>query len=327
MKKNFRNTLAGTGVAAILAVSALSGCSALGSAPTIAAETETEDVAETEAAKDTGADETTEEAAATEAESIAATDGGTRLDDILARGYIEVATEPYFAPNEFIDPSKQGDDKYVGSDIELAYYIADQLGVECHIIPLEFDAVLTGITDGKYDLAISALAYTPARAEAMEMSIGYRFGEITQYGLLIREEDAENIKTAEDLADKVVVCQAGSLQELFATQQIPAMQELKRTSSSNDAYLTVQEGKADAAAVAKDTAQLYVDANPEGKLMVVPDFAFETDESTQGTRIGITKGETALLDKVNEILEDLVASGQYDEWYEEYSEYARSLGL
>lgn len=326
MKKNFGKILACTGAAAMLTVSVLSGCSALGSAPTVAAETTTA-AESTEAENETSAEETTGEETMAEAESNEASDGGSRLDEILARGYIEVATEPYFAPNEFIDPAKQGDDKYVGSDIELAHYIADKLGVECRIIPLEFDAVLTGITDGKYDLAISALAYTPARAEAMEMSIGYRFGEITQYGLLIRQEDAETIKSADDLADKVVVCQAGSLQELFATQQIPAMQELKRTSSSNDAYLTIQEEKADAAVVAKETAQLYVDANPEGKLMVVPDFAFETDESTQGTRIGITKGETALLNKVNEILEELVPTGQYDEWYEEYSEYARSLGL
>lgn len=327
MKKHFWKTLTGTGAAVILAVSALSGCSALGTAPTVAAETTEAETTSEETEASASGTETTEAVSAGADSTEAAADGGSRLDDILARGYIEVATEPYFAPNEFIDPSKQGDDKYVGSDIELARYIADQLGVECHIIPLEFDAVLTGITDGKYDLAISALAYTPARAEAMEMSVGYRFGETTQYGLLIREEDADNIKTPDDLADKVVVCQTGSLQELFATQQIPVMKELKRTSSSNDAYLTVQEGKADAAVVAKETSQLYIDANPEGKLMIVPDFAFEVDESTQGTRIGITKGETALLDKVNEILNELVASGQYDEWYEEYSEYARGLGL
>ena len=28
-----------------------------------------------------------------------------RLEQIKQRGYIEVFTEPYFAPNEFIDPS------------------------------------------------------------------------------------------------------------------------------------------------------------------------------------------------------------------------------
>lgn len=316
MKKNYFRNMVLTGTA-VLAAAVLGGCSAVGSAPTVAAETE----AKTEAA----AEETkTEEAAATEA----AVEGGTRLDEILARGYIEVCTEPYFAPNEFIDPSKQGDEQYVGSDIELAKYIADKLGVELRIVPLEFDAVLTGITDGKYDLAISALAYTPTRAEAMELSKGYRFeNESMSYGLAIRSEDLDKIKGVEDLADRTVVCQAGSLQEMFVTQQIPAMKEMKRVSSSNDALLTVAEGKADAAAVFITTAQLYMEANPNADMAIVPDFYFTVDPETSGTRIGITKGETKLRDAVNEIIDELVASGQYDEWYSEAKDYAKSLGI
>ena len=86
-----------------------------------------------------------------------------RLEDILERGYIEVATEPAFAPNEFVDPTKTGDDQYVGADIELANYIAESLGVELRLKPMDFTTVLGSITTGKYDLAISALAYTPER--------------------------------------------------------------------------------------------------------------------------------------------------------------------
>ena len=47
-----------------------------------------------------------------------------RLAQIKERGYIEVATEPYFAPYEFVDPSKTGDAQYVGMDMEIAKAIA-----------------------------------------------------------------------------------------------------------------------------------------------------------------------------------------------------------
>ena len=87
-----------------------------------------------------------------------------RLEEIRKRGYIEVCTEPYFAPNEFIDSSKTGQDQYVGYDMDLAQYIADAIGVELRIVPLEISAVLAGIAEGKYDLAISALAYSSAQA-------------------------------------------------------------------------------------------------------------------------------------------------------------------
>lgn len=309
---------ASVAAALMAAAGMLSGCKAVGAAPTIAATDGMTTEIAAESSK-SNAGETKDEASGAKK---------NRLEQILERGYLEVATEPYFAPNEFIDPSKQGDEQYVGSDIELAHYIADELGVELRIVPLEFTAVQTGVTEGKYDMAISALAYTPARAEAMELSNGYRFSnETAQYGLMVRTEDLETIKSADDLADRVVVCQSGSLQEMFAQDQIAACKELKRVSATTDGFLMVQEGKADAVVTEKTTAQLYIDANRGCEMTIVPDFAFEVDESTQGTRIGMPKGEVELLDRVNEILADVVESGIYDEWYLEYQDYARNLGL
>ncbi|MDF2677141.1 MAG: ABC-type amino acid transport/signal transduction system, periplasmic component/domain [Bacillota bacterium] len=251
-----------------------------------------------------------------------------RLEAIKERGYIEVATEPYFAPYEFIDPSKQGTEQYVGSDIELAKYIAEKLGVELRIVPLEFAAVLSSITEGKYDLAISALAYTPARAEAMNMSKGYNFtDEGIGYGLLIRKADEVNIKSPADIKDKIIVAQSGSLQELFVNEQVPAYKEFKRVSATTDGLLMVQESKADVCAVSIDMAQLYIDANPDAGLMIVKDFNFTVDESTQGTRIGIQKGEDELTDEINKIIDEVVSNGQFKKWHAEYTEYSKSLGL
>ena len=322
MRKRLWKQAAAAAVLAVIAAGVLSGCQAVGTAPTIAAD----DGLLTEGASEAGTEDVKADGEKTEG---AKTDQEkNRLEQILERGYLEVATEPYFAPNEFIDPSKQGDEQYVGSDIELAHLIADELGVELRIIPLEFSAVQTGVTEGKYDMAISALAYTPARAEAMELSDGYRFdNEAIQYGLMVRDEDLEDIKSAEDLADRIVVCQSGSLQEMFAQNQIPACKELKRVSATTDGFLMVQEGKADAVVTEKTTAQLYIDANSGCDMTIVPDFSFEVDESTQGTRIGMPKGEVELRDRINEILADVVESGIYDQWYLEYQDYARSLGL
>lgn len=251
-----------------------------------------------------------------------------RLEAILQRGYIEVATEPYFAPNEFIDPTKEGADKYVGSDIELAHYIANSLGVECHIVPLDFTTVLSGVTTGKYDLAISALAYTPERAEAMELSDGYYYDSSTvTYGLMVRTENLDAIQTVDDLAQRVIVVQSGSIQESLANEQIPAWAEMKRVSATTDGFLMVQEQKADAIVTAITTAQLYIDANPGCGMSIVPDLTFPVDEALQGTRIGLPKGETELLDKVNEIIAEVREQGLYDTWYIQYTDYAKTLGV
>jgi len=262
------------------------------------------------------------------ASNPAKTESSSRLDAIKERGYLEVVMEPYFAPFEFIDPSKEGQEQYVGSDVELAKYIADKFGVELRIVPLEFGAVLSSITEGKYDLAISALAYTPARAEAMNMSKGYYYPKDNPgYGLLIRKEDAAVIKGPEDVKDKIIVAQSGSLQELLVNEQVPEYKEFKRVSATTDGFLMVQEKKADVCSVSIAMAQLYIDANPDAGLMIVEDFEFEVDESVSGTRIGITLGEDELTEEINKIIDEVVSAGLYEKWYMEYTEYAKQLGL
>ena len=252
-----------------------------------------------------------------------------RLEEIKARGVLTVATEPYFVPNEFIDPTKTGAEQYVGSDMELAKLIAERMGVELEIVPLEFTQVLASVAEGKYDLAISALAYTPTRAEAMELSIGYNMRDDNPgYGLLIREENKDDITGSEDLKDFILITQSGSIQEELCNQQVPAYKEFKRVSSMTDAFLSVQEGKADAAAVAITNAQLYIDSNPGCGMMIVEDFKFDfDDEKYGGTRIGAPKGETELIEAVNEVLREVNENGQYKAWYDEYSDYAKSLGI
>lgn len=251
-----------------------------------------------------------------------------RLDAIKERGYMEVVMEPYFAPYEFIDPTKEGQEQYVGSDVELAKYIADKLEVELRIVPLEFGAVLSSITEGKYDLAISALAYTPARAEAMNMSKGYYFSKDNPgYGLLIRKEDASKINGSTDIKDKVIVAQSASLQEVFVNTQVPEYKEFKRVSATTDGFLMVEENKADVCAVSIAMAELYIDANPNAGLMIVENFEFEVDESVDGTRIGITLGEDELTEEINKIIDEVVSAGLFEKWHLEYTEYAKSLGL
>lgn len=253
-----------------------------------------------------------------------------RLEEILERGYIEVATEPYFAPNEFIDPTKSGDDNIVGSDIELANFIARELDVELRLKPMDFTSVLGSITSGKFDLAISALAYTPARAETMNLSKGYYYGnEDPQkaYGMLIRKENADEIQTIDDLADKTIVAQNGSLQEVFVREQIPVCGSYNQVSSTNDAFLMVQTGRADAAAADLNMARLYLESNPDCGMMILPDFYFTVDLDTQGTRIGIPAGEDELTDRINEIIDLVLEQNLYVQWYREYTDYAKTLGL
>ena len=249
-----------------------------------------------------------------------------RLAQIKEKGYIEMVTEPAWAPNEFIDPSKTGDDKYVGVDIEFGKYIAEKIGVELKIIPLEFTAVQAGIVDGKYDMAISAMAYSPDRAESMKMSDVYQPSS-DGYGFLVRAEDVDKYTSIESLKDAVVVTQSGSVQESLFNDQIGKnnVKELKLVSAMTDAYLAVSENKADVCITAISSANLYAEANGG---LATPDFQLEVDPNMNGTVVAMPKeGSDSLCEIVNECIAELTAANQFEAWEEEYKAYAKQLGI
>lgn len=247
-----------------------------------------------------------------------------RLAKIKDQGYMEMVTEPYFAPFEFIDPSKEGDAQYVGMDIELGKKIAEKIGVELKIVPLEFSAVLAGVVDGKYDMAISAIAYSPSREEAMLLSDGYKLTSDEGYGFLTRTEDADKYTCIEDLANAVVVTQSGSVQEGIYNDQVKSCKEFKLVSAMTDGYLAVAENKADVCIVSKASARLYAEANGG---LTVSEFTFETDPKLSSTVIGVPKDGESLMAVVNEVIAEQTANGNIDTWYDEYAELAATLGI
>lgn len=248
-----------------------------------------------------------------------------RLAQIREKGYIELCTEPYFAPYEFIDPTKTGDEQYQGMDIEIAKYIADKIGVDLKITALDFTAVLAGVADGKYDFSISAIAYSPSRAEAMRMSDVY-FASNTGYGFLTRSEDVGKYTDIESVKDAVVITQSGSVQEALYNQYINGnCKEFKLVANMTDGYLAVAEGKADVCVCSTASAGLYAEANGG---LTVSDFRFEVDPNMNGECVAMPmEGTESLAEVINECIAELNADGKIQQWYEEAEEYASSLGL
>ena len=102
---------------------------------------------------------------------------------------LTVATSPDFAPMEFVDTSKTGQDQYVGFDITLAKYIAEQMGKELVIQPMSFDACQAAVQSGSVDMSISGFGYKPDRAENFNLSdFYYTDGEESIQTIIVKQE-------------------------------------------------------------------------------------------------------------------------------------------
>ena len=250
------------------------------------------------------------------------------MDRIRRKGVLRVATEPYFPPFEFIDPEQLEQKKYVGADMHLAALIAERMGVRLEIVPMEFTQVLPALSENQCDLTISAIAFTPSRASAYAMSKGYYFPESTaSTAFVIREEDAENITSLEDLEDKILVAQSSSLQEALATKHISSYKEFRRVSSVQAVYEAVRRGKADAGIVDMETASNYIRNNKDAGLMLANGLHFALEEQFLGHRVVAKKGELQLIYFVNGVIDEVLEDDTYIKWIEEARKRAAELGM
>lgn len=244
-----------------------------------------------------------------------------RLEKILESGKLVLATSPDFAPLEFEDLSS-GEAQYVGSDIELAKYIAEKLGVELEISAMDFSAVQAAIPSGQADIAISGFARTEERAQNMELSTPFNITEDGGQTVLVLKGEGANYTAAEDFSGLQIGAQNGSLQYNLVSEQLPDDVEIVPVGSLNDGVLMLETGKIDALASDLSNAELLLESH-DG--IETTDFMFEY--SSEGNVAAVKKGETELIEAVNEIIEEVNELGLYEQWKDEATELAKSLGL
>lgn len=269
-------------------------------------------------AQPTAANDTDGDAAGKDA---AVTEPANALEKIKADGVLTVALSPDFSPMEFVDSSKTGQEQYVGFDITLAKYIAENLGVELVIEPMGFDASQTAVYTGSVPMSISGYSWTEERAQNYELSDYYYAGENeTRQALLIKKENADKYASPEDLAGQDVGAQNASLQMQLVTEQLAGANPVA-IGDITVGVMELKSGNIEALAVAYGNAEMIVDANPD---LVICTWEFDVKAEYAANVIMMQKGETELLDAVNAILAQAKDSNLYDGWYKDAVELGKS---
>ena len=233
----------------------------------------------------------------------------------LTPGKLSVAISPDFAPMEFVDTSKSGQEQYVGFDVMLAKFIADEMGCELVIEPMSFDACQAAVQTHSVDMSISGFSYTDERAENFALSDYYYAGDNeTEQTIIVLAENAGKWTKAEDYSGKKVAAQSASLQYNLCTSQLPSDTEIVVYSDLGTAVESLRAGIVDAVAVAYGNGEAIIANN---SAVAMSGFEFEVSEEAENNVIMMTKGNDALLEKVNEILAKAYDAGYYGEWYAE----------
>lgn len=237
---------------------------------------------------------------------------------------LTVVLSPDYAPYEFIaDVTKSGYKQYAGADVEVAKFIAKELGMKLKITSANFDLCPSEVNAGKADLSISGFSWTPSRAENYELSDTYFAEGDGLQQVLILKENASKFTSLEDLnkADVKVAAQGGSLQDELVDSYLPNATK-ENFDNIDQAVQLLLSGKYDAIALSEHTVDVRVAANDKLQALAenfpVPDA---------GLVVLAKKGNTELMAKVNAAIAKIVEQKLYDKWMQEAKELAKSKGI
>ena len=130
-----------------------------------------------------------------------------------------LGTSPDYPPYEFFADAAMTE--YAGIDVEVAKYIADSMGMELQIESMNFDNLVTSLSNGDFDMVLAACEYTEERALACDFSDPY-YTDLPPV-ILVKAANADKYKTVDDInqASVIIGAQKNTTKAMAAADMFP----------------------------------------------------------------------------------------------------------
>lgn len=225
---------------------------------------------------------------------------------IQKAGKLDIATSPDFPPFESLTP----DGSVEGIEIEIMELICKELGVELEINQMDFDSVLPGVQAGKFTVGVSGISVTPAREKNTLFTVPYC---LAAQAIVVTSDSPITCKA--DLTGKTVSVQTGTTAEEFCMAN---GYEVKAFAANADAESALTVGKVDAWVIddltAAEMVAAYNEDHPDAPLVVLGEAM-----TTEPYAFAFAFGSENLVEKINEILGNLISDGTVAAIFEKYN--------
>ena len=220
-----------------------------------------------------------------------------------------VATNPEFAPYEYLDEA----DQIVGFDVDLCNAIGEKIGVKMQFQSMDFTAVIASVNSGASDIAASGLTITDVRKESVDFSDPYY--QVTQIVIARADDDRFDGATKEALEAQlkenvmIGVCE-GYTGEAYVQEDLQIPEGNYRSYSSISLALEeLRTGGIDAIVFDNTSAVAATSIESNAGQFKLNETALTVEDYA----IAVPKNKPELLKQINDALAALKAEGKLNE--------------
>ena len=215
-------------------------------------------------------------------------------------GTLTIATSPDFPPFENLENGE-----VVGIEIDIIKEICKELNYELKIEQIDFDSVIPGVQEGKYDCGVSGITVNEDRKKNVLFSEVYY---VAAQAIVVKEGSGINSKA--DLDGKKISVQEGTTAEDFCSEEGYDIMGFKANPDAKNALLT-------------DKVQAWVVDDLTAKQMVTEGdgLVILTEKMTEEPyAFAFNFEDEELVEKIDEILVKLIENGTVKSIFEKYGE-------
>jgi ABC-type amino acid transport substrate-binding protein len=205
------------------------------------------------------------------------------------------------------------DGEPAGYDVDLLNALAEELDVELQIENLDFNGLIPGLVSKQFDMVSVGLAATEERKKSVDFSRGY-----VPYAQILgarKDDDTPATMEAWNDSSKTITSLQGATAEMRVQESFPNAQS-KSFPDQNAAFLEVSTGRADGIVVENYLLAQFNKSNND----VLKEVAFPEPLHVEYGSWAVQKGNTALVERLDEFICEMQTSGELAELYEKWHE-------
>lgn len=249
-----------------------------------------------------GSSSTAETSAAAESEAAASDAKFRTLDDIKADGKLNIGVFSDKAPFGYVDENGE----YQGYDVYFANKLAEDLGVKLNFVSTEAASRIEYLQTGKVDVILANFTVTPERAEEVDFALPYMNVALG----VVSHNDNVITDLSQIGADDQVIVISGTTAETYLTKNYPDI-KLQKFDTYAAAKSAFENGTG--VAWANDNTEVIAFAKENEGYTVGIDSLGSADTIAPA----VSKGNTTLLDWINDEIKSLGEENFFHKDYEE----------
>lgn len=222
---------------------------------------------------------------------------------VMAETYV-VGTSAGFPPFEYVENGE-----VVGFDIDLLREIGKLKGFDIEVKDISFDSLIAALKSGNIDIIAAGMTITDARKEVVDFSIPYYSAN---QSVIVQNDSDDDITVL--FGNHKIGVQTGTTGDLWVTETLKdkgiLTGEIKRYDTFVYVINDLVNGNLDGVVLDTPVAKRYSEIKP---VNIVAEIITGEEYG-----IAVNKGNTELMNKINEGIEELIENGTMDQLIAKY---------